>query len=362
MAPGAGSRGYDRQTVSDASTLPSSITSVAQLDDLLSAPPAELVETFRTLEGDVIVLGVAGKMGPTLARMARRASDAAGTRRRVIGVARFSDPSLQAELQEHGVETIKADLLDRAAVAQLPDAANVVFMAGRKFGSTGHESLTWAMNVLVPALVAERYADSRIAAFSTGNVYGLTRRGRGGSRETDALHPVGEYAMSCLGRERIFEHASVTRGTPVAILRLNYATELRYGVLVDLATRIARGEPIDLSMGYVNVIWQGDANAMALTALAHASSPPLVVNLAGAEELSVRETCEALARAMDRPVTFVGQEADDALLSNGTLGHERLGAPRVGVQEIIAATAEWVARGGPLLGKPTHFESRDGGF
>ncbi len=348
--------------MSDASTLPSSITTVAQLEDLLSAPPPDLVETFRTLEGDLIVLGVAGKMGPTLARMARRASDAAGTPRRVIGVARFSDPALEAELQAHGVETVKADLLDRAAVAKLPDAPNVVFMAGRKFGSTGNESLTWAMNILVPAYVAERYAESRIAAFSTGNVYGLVRRGQGGSRESDVLRPVGEYAMSCLGRERIFEHASLTRGTPVAILRLNYATELRYGVLVDLATRIAHGEPVDLSMGYVNVIWQGDANAMALASLAHASSPPFVVNLAGADELSVRETCEALARAMGRTVTFVGQEAEDALLSNGSLGHRTLGAPRVAVKDIIAATAEWVARGGPLLGKPTHFESRDGGF
>lgn len=321
-----------------------------------------MIDTFRHLPGDIVILGVAGKMGPTLARMAQRAAEASGVPRRVIGVARFSDPDQEASLHAHGIETVKADLLDRQALAALPDAPHVVFMAGRKFGSTGLESLTWAMNVHVPALVAERYASSRIVAFSTGNVYGLTRRGQGGSRETDAPQPVGEYAMSCLGRERIFEHFSRVNATPMALLRLNYATELRYGVLVDLARRIVGGEPIDLSMGYVNVIWQGDANAMALSALAHAGTPPFVVNLAGAEELSVRTTSEALGRALGLPVRFVGTEAEDALLSSAQLGHTQLCAPSVSVDELIAWTAEWVGRGGASLGKPTHFESRDGGF
>lgn len=345
-----------------AAPLPPSITSVDHLEDLLSTPTDAAVDALRQVPGDILVLGVAGKMGPTLARMARRASDAAGTSRRVIGVARFSSPDQAAHLEAHGIETLRCDLLDPTAVAALPDAPNVVFMAGRKFGSSGHESLTWAMNVHVPALVAQRYAASRIVAFSTGNVYGLTPVGRGGSVEGDLPQPVGEYAMSCLGRERIFEHFSRTQGTPTALLRLNYATELRYGVLVDLAHQIRRGEPVDVTMGHVNVIWQADANAMALAALAHAASPPFVVNLAGPEELSVRETCEALARAMDVPLRITGTEAGDALLSNGTLGRTRLGRPRVDASRLIAWTAAWVQQGGDTLGKPTHFESRDGGF
>lgn len=342
--------------------LPSSIASIEHLDDLLSSPTPQVVDVLRAVPGDILILGVAGKMGPTLARMARRAADLAGTPRRVIGVARFSASEAEIELQQHGIETLRCDLLDADALAALPDAPLVVFMAGRKFGSTGLESLTWAMNVHVPALVAQRYADSRIVAFSTGNVYGLTPVGRGGSVETDTPQPVGEYAMSCLGRERIFEHFSRTLGTPTALLRLNYATELRYGVLVDLAQRVLRGETIDVTMGHVNVIWQADANAMALAAFAHAASPPLVVNLAGPEELSVRETCTALAQAMGCRVSFSGTEARDALLNNGARGHALLGRPRVDASQLVAWTADWVRRGGASLDKPTHFESRDGGF
>ena len=234
-------------------------------------------------------------------------------------------PAQQAALEQHGIETIRCDLLDEDALARLPDAPNVIFMAGRKFGSTGDEPLTWAMNAHLPALVCRRYRTSRIVAFSTGNVYGLTPSGRGGSREDDPPAPVGEYAMSCLGRERLFEYFSRTYGTPVAILRLNYAAEMRYGVLIDLAGRVSRREPIDLTMGYFNVIWQGDANAMALAALAHTSSPPFIVNLAGREELSVRETCIELARLLGVEVSFTGREAADALLSNGARGWALLG-------------------------------------
>jgi nucleoside-diphosphate-sugar epimerase len=342
--------------------LPATIADVATLETMLSEPSAFVVETLRRIDGDIVVLGVAGKMGPTLARMAKRASDLAGTRRRVIGVARFSTPAHEAALQRHGIETIRCDLLDEAALARLPDAPNVVFMAGRKFGSTGLESLTWAMNCHLPALVCQRYDASRIVAFSTGNVYGLTRVGRGGSTETDAPRPVGEYAMSCLGRERMVEHFSLTRGIPAAIIRLNYAVEMRYGVLVDLARRIAAGETIDLAMGYFNVIWQADANAMALASLAHAASPPFVVNVAGPEELSVRATCDALARLMRRGVTFSGEEAADALLSNGTRASTLFGQPRVDAARLIAWTADWIARGGATLDKPTHFESREGQF
>jgi nucleoside-diphosphate-sugar epimerase len=342
--------------------LPYAIQDVARLETLLSEPSEAAIAALRALPGDIVVLGVAGKMGPTLARMARRAADAAGTPRRVIGVARFSDPEQQRTLEAHNVETIRCDLLDADAVERLPEAPLVVYMAGRKFGSSGQESLTWAMNTGVPVSVCRRYAKSRIAAFSTGNIYGLVTRGRGGSREDDAPHPVGEYAMSCLGRERMFEHFSQAGPTPTTILRLNYATEMRYGLLVDLAQQIAGGRTIDLTMGYFNVIWQGDANAMALASLADAASPALVVNLAGTEELSVRGTCEALAAHMDMPVQFTGREAPDALLSNGSRGWSLFGRPRVDADRLIAWTAEWVARGGGSLGKPTHFESRDGHF
>jgi nucleoside-diphosphate-sugar epimerase len=353
-------------------SLPESIADIDTLEALLSEPPASLVEAMKTIEGDVVILGVAGKMGPTLARMAKRAADLTDPhghgRRRVIGVARFSDASQEAALQARGIETVRADLLDESALDRLPDAPNVIFMAGRKFGSTGGESLTWAMNVHLPALVCRRYSTSRIVAFSTGNVYGLTparatgAANAGGSVETDTPSPVGEYAMSCLGRERMFEHFSVTRGIHVSIVRLNYAVEMRYGVLADLARRIAAGQTIDVTMGYCNVIWQGDANAMAIASLAHASSPPFVFNVAGPEELSIRATCEQLARLMGRRVMFTGQEAADALLSNGMRGWTHFGRPRVDAERLIAWTADWVSRGGTSLDKPTHFESRDGKF
>ncbi len=342
--------------------LPVSIRDVAHLDELLSEPSDAAVEAMRQANGDVIVLGVAGKMGPTLARMARRAMDAAGRSHRVIGVSRFSSPNQRRTLEAFGVETIRCDLLDESAVARLPDVPHVVFMAGRKFGSTGNEPLTWAMNAHLPALVCARYRSSRIVAFSTGNVYGLTPHGRGGSREEDLPAPVGEYAMSCLARERMFEYFSDTAGIPVAILRLNYATEMRYGVLVDLARRVSRREPVDVTMGYFNTIWQGDANAMALAALTHASTPASIVNIAGPEEVSVRSAATELARLLDTDVTFTGSEADDALLSNGSRGWALLGRPRVDVERLIAWTADWTRRGGDHLGKPTQFESRAGRF
>jgi len=341
---------------------PATIADTDQLDDLLSEPTPLAVDTLARLDGDLLLLGVGGKMGPTLARMACRATDAAGSRRRVIGVARFSNPEHETWLRCHGVETVRCDLLDPAQLERLPDAANVVFMTGMKFGSTGQEALTWAMNCHLPALVAQRFRGSRIVAFSTGNVYGLTPVALGGSLETDALHPVGEYAMSCLGRERMFEYFSRTLGTPMAILRLNYATEMRYGVLVDVARRVWAGDPVPLAMGHLNALWQGDANAMALCAFGRVSSPPFVVNLAGPETLSVRRVAEEFGRLLGKDVIFTGTEAADALLSNGQLGHQLFGYPRVGVRQMMAWIAEWVKRGGATLDRPTHFESRDGRF
>ncbi len=342
--------------------LPAAIRDVGHLEELLSEPSAPAIDAMRRVDGDVLVLGVAGKMGPTLARMARRALDSVAASRRVIGVSRFSSPAQQDALERHGIETIRCDLLDEDALARLPDAANVIFMAGRKFGSTGDAPLTWAMNAHLPALVCRRYRSSRIVAFSTGNVYGLTPCGGGGSREEDPPDPVGEYGMSCLGRERLFEYFSHTQRTSIAILRLNYAAEMRYGILVDLARRVLRNEPIDVTMGYFNAIWQADANAMALAALAHTSSPPWIVNLAGVEELSVRGTCLEVARLLGVDVSFTGVEAGDALLSNGARGWALLGAPRVDAARLLAWTADWIQRGGESLHKPTCFESRTGRF
>jgi nucleoside-diphosphate-sugar epimerase len=239
---------------------------------------------------------------------------------------------------------------------------NVVFMTGRKFGSTSQEPLTWAMNVYLPAAVCRRFSNSRIVAFSSGNVYGLSPVGKGGSTETDDLRPVGEYAMSCLGRERMFEYFSQTLLIPMAILRLNYATEMRYGVLVDLARTVAAGAPVNLAMGHVNVIWQGDANAAAVQAFTRLATPPLVLNVAGPEILSVRNVCEQFGDLLGKPPRFTGTEAPDALLNNASQCHHLFGPPRVGADQLIAWTAEWVRRGGPFLDKPTHFEARDGKF
>jgi nucleoside-diphosphate-sugar epimerase len=301
-------------------------------------------------------------MGPTLARMASRASERAGVKRRVIGVSRFSNAADEAKLHNWGIETIRCDLLDRRQLDNLPDAPNVVYMAGMKFGATGQAAMTWAMNAYLPGMVAERFRDSRIVAFSTGNIYGLVPVNSAGSKEDDSLNPVGEYAMSCLGRERVFEHFSRAQGIPVSIIRLNYACELRYGVLVDLARRVRAGQTVDLSMGYMNVIWQADANAMALASFEQASSPPFVINVTGLERLSVRQVCDAFASRFGKAARFSGSEAPDALLSNATRAHELHGPPRIGVDQMIDWIAHWIERGGALLGKPTHFEVRDGKF
>lgn len=337
------------------------VRSEDQLDDLLSDPPKDVVDMLACLEGDLLLLGVAGKMGPTLAQMARRASEVAGTIRRVIGVSRFTEGG-EHTLRERGIETIRCDLLDECQVARLPDAPLVICLAGKKFGSRGHEAETWALNSYLPAIVSKRFRTSRIVAFSTGNVYGLAPITSLGSQETDPLRPVGEYAMSCLGRERIFEYFCRSWGTPMALLRLNYACELRYGVLVDLAHRVWANEAVDLSMGYFNVLWQGDANAMALRALAHCATPPRIINLAGPERLSVRTVCEEFGRRMNRVPRFYGREAETALLNDARRGYQLVGRPSVDAEQLIAWVAEWVSHGGANLGKPTHFESRDGQF
>ena len=342
--------------------LADTIQNLEQLEDLLSEPTPEVVQTLGRLEGDLIVLGVAGKMGPSLARMARRASDLAGSRRRIIGVARFFSAGLEAELQRHGIETIRRDLLDEEAVQRLPEAPNVLYLAGMKFGATGQESLTWAMNTHLPAIVCRKFARSRIVAFSTGNVYGLGPAASGGSLETDVPAPVGEYAMSCLGRERIFEHFSRILGTRVVLVRLNYACDLRYGVLLDLAQRVLAGAPVDLGMSWFNTLWQGDANAMTFRCFDHVATPPLVLNLTGPELLNVRETCERLGKLLGRQPVFAGTESSTALLSNARRAFSLFGPPRVSADRLLSWVAAWLRQGGPTLNKPTHFEARNGRF
>ena len=330
-----------------------------ELEEALSRPSPSLAAALARAPGDIVVLGAGGKMGPSLARMAKRADPT----RRVIAVSRWSDAAAATALEEAGVEIARADLLDPRALEALPDAPNVVFMAGQKFGTAGDPSLTWAMNAAVPAFVAERYAGTRTVVFSTGNVYALTPATSRGAREDDAIAPVGEYAWSCLARERIFTAAANRHRTPTAIVRLNYAHDLRYGVLTDLATHILADEPIDLAMGFVNVIWQGDANALALAALAHAAQPrPFVVNVAGREGLRVADLARALALRLDHAERLTGREAEDALLSDGGRMHTVLDDALMPLDTLLDWVADWVSRGGRLLGKPTKFERRDGMF
>jgi nucleoside-diphosphate-sugar epimerase len=306
-------------------------------------------------------------MGPTLARMARVAADRAdggadSVRRNVFAVSRWTDAEAARRLAAGGVEVVTADLLDRRAVADLPDAPNVIFMAGQKFGTREAPARTWAMNVVVPAWCAERYAGSRIVAFSTGNVYPLTPAGLGGSREEDGVAPVGDYAASCVGRERVFEFAAAEWGSKCAIVRLNYAIDLRYGVLVDITQRVRDGVPVDVTMGYVNLIWQGDANRVAIEALARCSVPPYVVNVTGRAKLSVRELAMELGRRLGREPSFTGVEAPDALLSDTSRMAADFAAPEVSLECMLDAVADWTANSRPTLGKATRFEERGGSF
>ncbi len=308
------------------------------------------------------MLGAGGKTGLSFARMARRAADQAGTPRRVFAVSRFTSPAAAAGMEEAGVSVVRADLSDRSALASLPDAPNVVFLAGQKFGTRDVPAATWVTNVLVPAAVADRYRASRIVALSTGNVYPLVPADGQGAGESDAVGPVGEYASTCVGRERVLEHAAQSWGTRVSIVRLNYAVDLRYGVLVDVALKVWRGEPVDVGMGYVNVIWQGDACAQALQCLPRCAAPPFVVNITGPERVSIRAATEDLGRLLDRKPQVVGKEAGDALLSDTSLAQSLFGPPTVSAAALLSWVADWVRCGNPVLGKATHFEEREGRF
>ena len=334
------------------------IRSEEQLEDILSAPSHADMDALAALAGDLLILGIAGKMGPSLAHRARRAAP----HKRIVGVARFSNPAVKAQLESWGIETITADLLEPGALDHLPDAANVIYMAARKFGSTGNEGLTWAMNTFLPGLVAERFRAARIVAFSTGNVYPFAQVMRGGPDESTPAAPVGEYGQSALGRERMFEYFSAVRGTPIALLRLNYAIELRYGVLLDIGQKVFERRPVDLRMGHANVIWQGDANSVCLRAFALCQSPPAVLNVTGPETVAVRWVAQRFGERFGVEPILEGSESETALLSNAARCHKLFGYPSVSVDQMIEWIADWIGMGGPTLSKPTHFEVRDGRF
>ena len=342
-------------------TLPDAVHDETELEALLSRPSAADVLLARALGGDLIVLGAGGKMGPSLARRVRRACDAAGVKHRVLAVARFSEPGLADALARDGIETIAADLLDPTQVERLPRAPNVLFLAGRKFGSSGRPDLTWAQNVVVPSIVASHFRESRIVVFSSGNVYPLVPPGSPGSTERDPLGPVGEYAQTCVGRERVFEHASRERGTPCLLYRLFYAVDLRYGTLVDVARKVHAGEPVDLRVGHVNALWQGDASSYAFRALALAETPPRPLVVTGPEAVSVRAAAEAFGERFSRPPRFHGVPGP-ALLGDPALCASLLGPPEVPLARLVDWVAAWVAGRGRSLDKPTHFEATDGRF
>jgi dTDP-4-dehydrorhamnose reductase len=333
-----------------------------ELEEGLSRPLPQTVETFRRLSGDLLILGASGKMGPSLARMARRAMDQAGSTARVLAAARFSDPASEAYLKDHGIETVRVDLLDPAAVNRLPDAENILFMAGQKFGTAGRPEQAWAMNTVVPVYVAERFAGARQVVFSTGCVYANHPAESAGSLETDPLEPVGDYANSCVGRERVFTHFAHRHHSPLAVYRLNYAVDLRYGVLVDIARKVLDHQPVDVTMGYANVLWQGDANDRALRCLEHAAVPPFVVNVTGPETLSVRALAHQFATLFGRETQITGTEAPDALLSDASRSIDLFGQPSVDTETLIHWVADWLLHGRRTLNKPTQFERFDGRY
>jgi nucleoside-diphosphate-sugar epimerase len=339
-------------------TLPETISDLTALDDLLCRPSQALIDDLRTIDGDIMVLGVAGKMGPTLAGLAK----AALPDRRIIGVARFSDAGTKEWLQARDVETINCDLLDETAVSALPKMPNVVFMAGRKFGAEGDLSLTWAMNAHVPALVAQAFRESRIVAFSTGCVYPFVPVDGRSADEATTPNPPGEYAQSCVGRERMFEYFSRKFATPGRLFRLNYAIDMRYGVLHDIATKVLTGRPIDVSLGHVNFIWQGDASAQALRCLAHCDTPTSPINVSGHEILAVRDLAAKFGKLLGREPVIAGKEEPTAWLTDTSQATKLFGLPIVETERLIAWTANWVVRSMPSLGKPTKYEVRDGRY
>ncbi len=338
--------------------LPDKFTSEDELEEFMTRPSVQLIEALKSVDGDIMVLGVAGKIGLTLARLAKRAAP----EKRIIGVARFSDPQARSRLEAADVETVACDLLDRDQIAGLEPCRNILFLAGRKFGAASNQPLTWAMNGHVPALVAEQFPSSRIVAYSTACVYPMTDVASGGSVEGDPLTPIGEYANSCIARERIFEYFSALNQTPGKLYRLSYAIDMRYGVLHDIANAVFNGIPVSLAISHVNVIWQGDANSYALQLLAHVTTPTSPINISGPDMADVRQIAEAFGRHFDRQPEFVGDPQPESLLMNTQAQRRLFGPPTVPLDKLIEWTADWISSGRGSLGKPTHFEVRDGTY
>ena len=328
----------------------------------LLKPSPELISDLTKLDGDILILGVGGKMGPALATLARQAITDTGLSKKIIGVSRFSEAGLEERLNKEGIETHHADLLDDAELSKLPEVRNVLYLAGTKFGTTGKESFTWAMNAYLPGRVAQKYKNSRIVVFSTGNVYPLSPVSQGGVTEEQLPEPVGEYAQSCLGRERLFQYYSSRYNTPTLIFRLNYANDVSYGVLLEIARCVKEGNIIDLSMGHVNVIWQGDANEMALRSLHHCDTPSKILNITGPETISIRWLAEEFGKVLGQLPVFRNQEQNTALLNNAAESFRLFGYPRVPLKKMIEVVAEWVKQGGKTINKPTHFQERKGQF
>jgi nucleoside-diphosphate-sugar epimerase len=338
------------------------MTELEVLEQELLKPTDALINDIAKINGDIILLGVGGKMGPSMAKLAKRAISKAGINKKIIGISRFSEAGTKEELEKEGIETISADLLNEKELAALPDAPNIIYLAGTKFGTTGKEPFTWAMNSYLPGRVAERYKDSRIVAFSTGNVYPFSPIGLGGLSEEYVPAPVGEYGQSCLGRERVFQYFSEKYHIPTLIYRLNYAIDLRYGVLLEIAKSVNEGRSIDLTTGSVNVIWQGDANEVAIRSLLHCQVPANILNVTGPETLSVKWVAEQFGLLMDKEPLFVNDSQPNALLSNASKSHKLFGYPRVTVRKMIEMTVAWLQGGGKMINKPTHFQERKGQF
>lgn len=338
------------------------MTKIDSIVEELLQPSTALVEDVSKLKGDILILGVGGKIGPSLALLAKQAIDRAGTHTKVIGVARFSEAGLKEQLEKQGIETLKADLMNESDLQELPNVENVLYLAGNKFGTTGKESFTWAMNAYLPGRVAEKYRDSKIVVYSTGNVYPYSTVASGGASEEVTPAPVGEYGQSCLGRERVFEHFSNTYKTPLLIYRLNYANDLRYGVLIEIAKAVKEKQAIDVSTGHVNVIWQGDANEIALRSFLHCSTPAKLLNVTGPETASLRWIAGEFGRIFNEEPLFTGQEESTALLSNAAESFRLFGYPRVSLKEMIELTGEWLLQNGTTIYKPTHFQERKGKY
>jgi len=341
---------------------PDSVEDESKLEELLSLPSEGLVEMMKRIDGDIMILGIGGKMGITLGRQAVNAVRKAGGSKKIIGVSRFSDKDGRRKLSDCGIETVSCDLLDGEQVKKLPEVKNIIYMAGRKFGTSGAEAITWAMNTIIPAYVGQHFKRSRIVAFSTGCVYPLVGAETGGCSERINPEPVGEYAQSCLGRERVFEYCSQAFGTKVLNLRLNYAVDLRYGVLHDIGQKVWNNQPVSNTVGYFNVIWQGDANCYAIRSLEHCASPAIPLNVTGPEIVSVKEVAEAMGGLMKRKVTYSGAGNGKCYLNDASKAFNLFGRTLVPLGKMIEWQADWIMRGGGSLGKPTHFEVNDGKF